>query len=111
MMDVLLRFPSREAAIQVGAALGYTVQDPETGEWVTTQATLTLAVCVIGEHPIPTGETTTGPNGEPVPVYTGDGNWWVMVRSLEDLEIPEAILPFIVQPNPADSTIPNRVWA
>lgn len=111
MMDVLLRFPSREAAIQVGAALGYTVQDPETGEWVTTQATLTLAVCVIGEHPIPTGETTTGPNGEPLPVYAGDGNWWVMVRSLEDLEIPEAVLPFIVQPNPADSTIPNRIWA
>ena len=104
MIDILLKFDSREQAAQIGQQLGYSKQmtflvedesDPEYGQtvtrWVTTQATLGLAICVIGKHQ--------------------GANWWVMVRSLEDLEIPEAILPFIVQPNPADTTIPNRVWA
>ena len=62
MIDVLLKFANQTQAAQVGQALGYTTQDPETGEWHTTQATETLAICVIGEHWVPTGETTTGPN-------------------------------------------------
>lgn len=111
MIDLLLKFPSQLVAAQVGQGLGYSVQDPETGEWQTTQATLDLAICVIGEHYIPTGETTTGPMGEPVPVMAGDGQWWVMVRSLVDMPIPAEIQPFIVQPDLADATIPNRVWA
>ena len=111
MIDLLLRFSSREQAAQIGMALGYTTQDPETGEWQTTQATLDLAVCIIGEHFMPTGEATEGPNGEPVPVLAGDGNYWVMVRSLVDMEIPEAIQPFIVQRDPADPTQPQQRWA
>ena len=49
MIDVLLKFANQTQAAQVGQALGYTTQDPETGEWQTTQATETLAICVIGE--------------------------------------------------------------
>jgi len=111
MIDVLLKFANQTQAAQVGQALGYTTQDPETGEWHTTQATETLAICVIGEHWVPTGETTTGPNGEPVPVMAGDGHWWVMVRSLVDMAIPAEIQPFIVVPDPENPAIPNQRWA
>ncbi len=111
MIDLLLKFPSREVAAQVGQGLGYSTQDPETGEWKTTQATLELGICVIGEHFVPTGKTTAGPMGEPVPVYAGDGHWWVMVRSLVDMAIPAEIQPFIVQPDPQNPAIPNQRWA
>lgn len=111
MIDILLRFNSREQAAQIGMALGYTTQDPETGDWQTTQATLELAVCIIGEHFIPTGETTDGPTGTLVPVLAGDNKFWVMVRSLVDIEIPDSIRSFIVVPDPDDPTIPNQRWA
>lgn len=111
MIDLLLLFDSRTQAAQIGMALGYTTQDPETGDYQTTQATLDLAVCIIGEHYAPNGETITGPNGEPVPVLAGDGKYWVMVRSLVDMQIPDAIQPFIVQRNPADPTQPQQQWA
>lgn len=111
IQDVLLRFDSQLQAAQIGQALSYSTQDPETGEWSTTQATLDLAICVIGEHYIATGETTEGPNGEPVPVMAGDGKWWVMVRSLIEMALPAEILPFIVERNPENPAIPNRVWA
>jgi hypothetical protein len=111
MIDVLLKFPSQLVAAQVGQGLGYSTQDPETGEWKTTQATLDLAICVIGEHFAPTGENTEGPSGELVPVFSGDGKWWVMVRSLIEIELPAEILPFIVERDPENLAIPNQVWA
>ena len=111
MIDVLLKFPSQLVAAQVGQGLGYSTQDPESGEWRTAQATLDLAICVIGEHYAPTGETTTGPSGEPVPVMAGDGKWWVMVRSLVEIELPAEILPFIVERDLENPAIPNQVWA
>jgi hypothetical protein len=111
IQDVLLRFDSQLQAAQVGQQLSYSTQDPETGEWSTTQATLDLAICVIGEHYIATGETTEGPNGELVPVMAGDGHWWVMVRSLVEMELPAQILPFVVERDPENPAIPNRVWA
>lgn len=111
IQDVLLRFDSQLQAAQIGQALGYSTQDLETGEWETTQATLDLAICVIGEHYAPTGGTTEGPSGEPVLVMAGDGKWWVMVRSLVEIELPAEILPFIVERDPTDPAIPNQVWA
>ena len=111
IQDVLLRFNSQLQAAQIGQALGYSTQDPESGEWKTTQATLDLAICVIGEHYAPTGETTTGPSGEPVPVMAGDGKWWVMVRSLVEIELPAQILQFIVERDSDNPAIPNQVWA
>jgi len=111
IQDVLLRFDSQFQAAQVGQALGYSTQDPETGDWQTTQATLDLAICVIGEHYTPTRETTMGPNGDSVPVLAGDGKWWVMVRSLVEIELPAQILPYIVERDPANPAIPNQVWA
>jgi hypothetical protein len=111
IQDVLLRFDSQTQAAQIGQALGYSTQDTDTGEWKTTQATLDLAICVIGEHYKPTGETTEGPSGELVPVMAGDGKWWVMVRSLVEIELPAEILPFIGERDPANPAIPNQVWA
>lgn len=97
MIDVLLCFPSRNAAAQIGQAMGYT-RPKGDGDWETTEATITLAVCIIGEHWY----------GDPP---AGDGKFWVMVRSLVPMEIPGAILPYIIQPDPNNSAIPNRVWA
>jgi len=95
MIDLLLCFPSQNAAAQIGMALGYTLPDGNGG-WNTTEATLTLAVCVIGEHSV---------GGVP------DGKWWVMVRSLVDIPVPDAITPYIVQRDPNNPAIPNQVWA
>lgn len=111
MIDLLMRFPSREVAAQIGEQLGYTTIDPETGEISTTQATLTLAICVIGVHYYPDGTTTEGPNGEQIHNLVSDNQYWVMVRSLVDMELPPEILPFIVERNPDDPTQPQQRWA
>ena len=111
MLDVLLKFPDRQTAALVGEQLGYTTRDPETGEFHTTQATLTLAICVIGVHYYPDGTTTEGPNGEQIPNLVADNQYWVMVRSLVDMPIPAEIEPFIVERNLDDSTQPQQRWA
>jgi len=111
MIDLLLKFDSQEQAGLIGEQLGYTTRDPETGEFHTTQATLTLAICVIGVHYYPDGTFTEGQNGEQIPNLKADNQYWVMVRSLVDMDLPPEILPFIVEPNPEDQTIPNQSWA
>lgn len=111
MIDLLLRFQSQEQAGLIGEQLGFTTRDPETGEFHTTQATLTLAICVIGVHYYPDGTISEGPNGEQIPNLVADNQYWVMVRSLEDMVIFPEIQPFIVTPNPDDPTIPNQRWA
>lgn len=110
MQDLLLKFDSQEQAGLIGEQLGYTTRDPETGAWNTTQATLTLAICVIGVHYYPDG-TTEGPNGEQIPNLKADNQYWVMVRSLVDMDLPPEILPFIVERNPDDPTQPQQRWA
>ncbi len=111
MIDLLLKFQSQEQAGLVGEQLGYTTRDSETGEFQTTQATLTLAICVIGVHYYPDGTTSEGPNGEQVPNLVADNQYWVMVRSLVDMAIPPEIQPFIVERNPSDPTQPQQNWA
>lgn len=110
MIDLLLCFPDYTTAAQVGVALGFTAQNPD-GTFRTTQATETLAICVIGEHYFPNGQTTTNDDGLTVPVFVGDGKWWVMVRSLVEMPVPEAIQPYIVTLDPQDPLIPNQRWA
>lgn len=110
MIDVLLKFPNYQTATQIGMALGYTSQNQD-GTFETTEATNTLAICVIGEHFYPNGQTITSELGSQVSVLVGDGAWWVMVRSLVEMEIPAQIQPFIIQPNQDDPLIPNRHWA
>ena len=75
MLDILLKFDSQEQAGLIGEQLGYTTRDPETGAWNTTQATLTLAICVIGVHYYPDGTTTEGPNGEQIPNLKADNQY------------------------------------
>jgi len=111
VIDLLLKFDSQEQAGLIGEQLGYTTRDPETGEFHTTQATLTLAICVIGVHYYPDGTTTEGPNGEQVPNLKADNQYWVLVRSLVDMDLPPEILPFIVERNPDDPTQPQQRWA
>ena len=110
MTDLFLKFPSRQTAIDVGVALGYTTVDPESGEAFTTSATLSLAVHVIGELMLPTGETATGAFGEPVPVLQGDGNWWIMVRILDQTPIPPEVQQYVVWPDDNDPLQPKNRW-
>lgn len=112
MIDSLLCFSSREQAIQVGAALGFTKIDAETGEASTTQATLDMAICIIGQHFVPQPNDA---EGNPVPPV-GDSKYWVMVRYMKNVEdLPpgawDAIQPYIVVPDPEDPTIPKQTWA
>ena len=102
MIDVLLCFPSQTVAAQVGAAMGYSVADGNGG-WKTTQATLTLGICVIGEH--------FRPGATPADPWIGDGKWWVMVRSLVDMSIPPEVAQFVVARDPSNPAIPNQKWA
>lgn len=108
MLDILLKFPDRQTAALVGEQLGYTTIDTETGEISTTQATLTLAICVIGSHSYP---DPTDLDEEGNPKLKADNQYWVMVRSLVDMEIPPEVQPFVVERNPDDPTIPNQQWA
>ena len=108
MIDLLLKFDSQEQAGLIGEQLGYTTRDPETGAWNTTQATLTLAICVIGVHYYP---DPTDLDEEGNPKLKADNQYWVMVRSLVDMEIPPEVQPFIVERNPDDPTQPQQRWA
>lgn len=108
MQDLLLKFDSQEQAGLIGEQLGYTTRDPETGEFHTTQATLTLAICIIGVHYYPDPVEV---DAEGNPVLKADNQYWVMVRSLVDMDLPPEILPFIVERNPDDPTQPQQTWA
>lgn len=111
MIDILLKFESENQAALIGEQIGYTTRDPKTGAWATTTATLTLAICVIGQHYYPDRTTTTGLSGETVLVLRGDNQYWVMVRSLIEIPLPPEIVPFIVERNPSNPEIPTQVWA
>lgn len=99
MIDILLCFPSRGIATQVGMALGYSELDGENN-WKTKVATQHLAICVLGEHNYVSNDE-----------HISDGKWWVMVRSLIDIPIPQEIQQFIVVPDPNNPLIPNAKWA
>jgi hypothetical protein len=115
MIDILLSFPSFEVATQVGVALGYVqvddIMNPQVIE--TIQATFDMAICVIGEHWVPTDDLDEEGNS----VMVGDGKWWVLVRSLVNIELPEPIQPFIAwvstsgEPMPDNVAVPKRQWA
>lgn len=112
MIDLLLKFPSVDVAVQVGQALGVTAPSEEgDGTFATIQADHNVAVCVIGEHFVPTGVTLTDDEGNEHPEMIGDGQWWVMIRGRDGTPVPPDLDPYIVTPNPADPTIPDRRWA
>lgn len=121
MIDFFLCFPTFEIATQVSVALGFTtvdnIDDPEIIE--TIEATHDLAIKVIGEHYVLTGETDSEGNA----LYQPDGKWWIMVRVLTEIPIPPQIEPFIAWrsdsvdennepiPQPVDGSIPMIRWA
>ena len=117
MIDYLLKFPSKEDAVDFGLANGFVRL--AGAEPVTTLATEAYAVAIIGEHQVPTGETATTPDGISYPRTAGDGQWWVLFRDLsENIPVPAAAAPFIVwssasgEPRPTDDpSIPATFWA
>lgn len=74
MTDYLLKFPSRDVAIQFGASTGLAVQD-DGGNWFPNLASHEHALLEIGPH-----------NGE---------NYWILFRDLIGIPIPDGGEQFI----------------
>jgi hypothetical protein len=74
MIDYLLKFPSKDVAIQFGASTGLAVQD-EFGEWIANIASHEHSLYEIGAH-----------NGE---------NYWILFRDLVGIPIPPGADQFI----------------
>jgi hypothetical protein len=97
MIDYLLKFPSREAAVQFGLANGFATID-EVGKEQITLASHEYALCIVGEH-------------------NGDGQWWVLFRDLVGISVPEGGEQFIAwsstsgEQRPTDESTPNIFWA
>jgi hypothetical protein len=106
MTDYLLKFPSREVAVQFGLANGFAVIDEDGNDQITL-ASHEYALCIIGEH-----------NGS---------DWWVLFRDLVGIPIPEGGDQFIFWasdftvddedgnpvpvPRPISEDVPNIWWA
>ena len=96
MQDYLLKFPSREAAIQFGLAHGFASID-ENGEEQITLASHEYALHIIGEH--------------------NEADWWVLFRDLVGIPVPPEASQFIIwdstseEPRPSAESIPDVFWA
>ena len=106
MIDYILKFPSKEAAVQFGMANGFTSTD-KNGEPQSSLASHEHALSIVGEH-----------NGS---------DWWVLFRDLVGIPIPEGGEQFIhwasdftvddedgnpvPVPRPISDDVPNVWWA
>jgi hypothetical protein len=94
--DYLLKFPSREVAVQFGLANGFAIIDDEGNEQITL-ASHEYALCIVGEH-----------NGS---------DWWVLFRDLIGIPIPAGGEQFIFwtstsgEQRPTDESTPNIFWS
>lgn len=106
MIDYILKFPSKEIAVQFGMTNGFTSTD-ENGEPQSSLASHEHALCIVGEH-----------NGS---------DWWVLFRDLADIPVPAGAEQFIhwastqttidengetvPMPRPTSEDTPNVWWA
>ena len=95
-IDYLLKFPSKDVAIQFGAATGLAIQT-EDGIWQASTATHDHALLEIGEH-----------NGS---------DYWILYRDLTGIPVPEGAESFIYwtstsnEVRPQDASVPNIFWS
>lgn len=74
MIDYLLKFPSKEIAIQFGTLTGLATQN-EDGEWQASTATHNHCLLEIGSH--------------------NDSDYWILYRDFSHIEIPTGADQFI----------------
>lgn len=74
MIDYLLKFPSKDVAIQFGASTGLAFQD-ENGNWQASIATHNHCLLEIGPH--------------------NDSDYWILYRDFSHIEVPDGAEPFI----------------
>ena len=104
MIDYLLKFPDREAALVFGEVNGFTTIDTETGEPTTTLATHTFALAVLGDF----YDESTTPH-----TFTG---YWTLFRDLVGIPVPPDADTYIFWssdsglPRPSGSDIPSTQW-
>lgn len=107
MIDYILRFPSKEVAVQFGLANGLSSSD-NNGATQSSLASHDHALLIVGEH-------------------NGDGKWWVLFRDLAGIPIPDGIATFIFwasnqtvtnehgefipAPRPISDDVPALQWA
>ena len=89
MIDYLLRFPSKEAAVMFGLQSGFVAFDEQKQPY-TTLATHTYAVVIIGPWVRQVGE-----DKECNPIMESDGLHWVLFRDLAGLPIPPGAEQYI----------------
>ena len=114
MIDYLLQFPDKDAAIAFGVDQGYTYFDDE-GEAVTKKSTQHYYMSIIGQHLIPTGEVHVSPFGD-IPIKEPDGKHWILFRDITgNIDIPSGADQYIVwrsdsgEDRPVDA--PDRFFA
>ena len=132
MIDLLLKWKTKELSVQCGQALGATTED-ENGEFQTAPYLNGLNIAVIGPH-------VQIDNSDPEnPTSQSDGNHWIIIRvpveftlpvggndyTVDEIltqVLPEAIRPEVVWrsdsedaggpiPRPDISTCPQVVWS
>ena len=104
MIDLLLKLPNKKTADALATAIGCLAED---GSY---QTTARYAIAAIGEHHTPTGKMLKGELGK-FPEMVGDGNFWVMVRLVDDAVIPDSLDPYIVKRDADDKDQPKQNWA
>lgn len=125
MIDLLIKWPNRDTAVQCGVALGCTAQSADDPEVMETAAKFgVINLSVIGQH------SYISDNSDPQnPVVTTLDGWWVLVRVPSGFDlagslspIPENIQPEIVWssdmtddednpiPRPPISEAPTHQW-
>ena len=99
MIDLLIRWPDRDTAIECGKLLGTTTEE-EDGSHTTATLFGAINLALIGSHSY---ETDASDPESPV-VETVPG-WWYLVRVPEDFDV-SAILNSI-----PENLRPNIVWS
>jgi len=108
MTDLLLKFPNEETAGNVGSALNCASFSEGKWQFATTHK---VAIFPIGAHYYPSGILNTDSILGPYPVMVSDNKFWALARIMVDMDVPEALLPFVVERNPNDAAQPQCRWA
>lgn len=101
MIDLLVNVPERQALIDLGFSLGILRNNNEHVPPLANG----VNIHEIGVHSYRTGGTDEEPVLETAP------GWWVMLRADDDYPVPPEILPFVIERDPENPAVPNRMWA
>lgn len=109
MKDYLLKFQTKQEAVQFGLQSGFVAFD-ENKEPYTTLATHTYAVAIIG----PWVQITPAAKEGEEPLVESDDRHWVLFRDLVGLKVPEGAEKYIFwtsDDGPRPENCPQDAWS